>query len=251
VTRPMRMIFTWSIAAGLLAQTAASPAQTAVAPRVVPPLTVNVPANARMYVQIDPDRSGRMAAWREPDGTTRVVYQHRNPGGCTSDLRSTIFVDAVGAPVWEHHSGQKCEPRVQINESYTRSGSSGIWKTHLGNGEEDVIGKKFYTSAADVPEERAMLVRALLAAGNRLELMPEGDATLEPGLTVTVQVEKQAERVTHYRVYGLKSGQVSVWLDRRSELFAVDNILIRQGWEPVLGFLVRLTLRPAEYQSRR
>jgi len=230
----MRVIFTWCIAAALFAHTTASSGQVAVSSSSVPPLTTKVPEAARLYVQLDPGRPGRMAAWREPDGTTRVVYQHRNPDGCQTDLRSTIFVDAVGAPVWEQHTGQKCGPHVQINESYTRSGSSGIWKTHLGNGEEDVIGKKFYTSAADVPEERALLVRALLTAGNTLQLMPEGDGRLEKIGALMLKAGRRSELVTHYRVSGLKSGVSSVWLDSRGELFAVGDHFIRQGWEEVL-----------------
>jgi len=226
----MRMLFTW-LALGFLSQAPLSPAS-------VPPLTTKVPDAARLYVQLDPDRPGRMAAWREPDGTTRVVYQHRNPDGCQTDLRSTIFVDAVGAPVWEQHTGQKCSPRVQINESYTRSGSSGIWRTHLGNGEEDVIGKKFYTSAADVPEERALLVRALLAAGNALQLMPDGDGRVERVRTLTLKTGNQSVTVTQYRVVGLRSGTALVWLDSQGELFAVGDNFIRQGWEAVL-FQVR------------
>jgi hypothetical protein len=229
MTRPMRIIFTWSIAAGLFAQ--------AVSPGAVAPLTVSVPANARLYVQLDSDRPGRMAAWRDPDGTTHVVYQHRSPDGCATDLRSTILVDVVGAPIWEQHTGQRCSPRVQVNESYTRSGSSGLWKSHLGQGEADVIGKKFYTSAADVPEERALLVRALLAAGNQLQLMPEGDARLEKIRTITVKAANRSETVTHYRVLGLKSGPASVWLDSRTELFAAGDNLIRQGWETVTSLL--------------
>ena len=201
---------------------------------MIPPLTVGVPADARLYVQVDLERPGRMAAWREPDGTTRVVYQHQNPGGCQTDLRSTIFVDVVGAPVWERHTGQKCDPRVQIDESYTRSGSSGIWKSHLGNGDEDVIGKKFYTSAADVPEERALLVRALLAAGNTLQLMPAGDGRVEMKRAITVTAGNRSELITQYLVSGLRSGVASVWLDSRGELFAVGANFIRQGWEAVL-----------------
>jgi hypothetical protein len=224
----MQIAFTLWLSLGFLSQSPVSPAS-------VPPLTTTVPAAARLYVQLDPDRPGRMAAWREPDGTTRVVYQHRNPDGCATDLRSTIFVDVVGAPVWEQHTGQKCGPRVQINESYTRSGSSGIWKTHLGNGEEDVIGKKFYTSAADVPEERALLVRALLAAGNHLQLMPDGDGRVERVRTLALKAAGQSETVTHYRVFGLKTGTTSVWLDSRGELFALGENFIRQGWETVLA----------------
>jgi hypothetical protein len=234
----MRMLFTW-LAFGFLSQAPLSPAS-------VPPLTTKVPDTARLYVQLDADRPGRMAAWREPDGTTRVVYQHRNPDGCQTDLRSTIFVDAVGAPVWEQHTGQKCGPRVQINESYTRSGSSGIWKTHLGNGDEDVIGKKFYTSAADVPEERALLVRALLAAGNTLQLMPDGDGRVEKLQTMTVKAANRSETVTHYRVHGLKSGPASVWLDSHGELFAVGGNFIREGWESVLA-----EVRSSKFEVRK
>jgi len=222
----MRDIFVAIVAAGTLGQ-GTPPAA------VIPPLTIAVPASARLYVQLDAARPGRMAAWREPDGTTRVVYQHRNPDGCVTDLRSTIFVDVVGAPVWEQHTGQRCGPLVKIDESYTRSGSSGLWKSHLGQGEADVIGKKFYTSAADVPEERALLVRALLAAGNQLQLMPDGDARVEKARALAVRVAAREENVTEYRVQGLKSGPVSVWLDRRMELFAVGDNFIRQGWEGV------------------
>ena len=228
----MRLILALSFAANLLAQGSVSPA-------VIAPLTVKVPETARLYVQLEPTRPGRMAAWREPDGTTRVVYQHRNPDGCLTDLRSTILVDVVGAPIWEKHDGQKCTPRVQINETYTRSGSSGIWKTHLGSGEEDVIGKKFYTSAADVPEERALLVRALLSAGNRLDLMPEGGARVEEKRALTVKAGSRTERVTEYRVFGLKSGPVSMWLDSRTELFAIGDHFIRQGWEAALTQIAR------------
>ena len=228
----MPILLTWFLATGLLAQTPARPTP-------IPPLTVTVPETARLYVQLDPNHPGRMAAWREPDGTTRVVYQHRNPDGCMTDLRATILVDVVGAPIWEKHDGQKCSPRVQIGETYTRSGSSGIWKTHLGSGEEDVIGKKFYTSAADVPEERALLVRALLSAGNRLELMPEGNARVEEKRALTVKAAGRSETVTEYRVFGLKSGPVSVWLDSRTELFAIGDYFIRQGWESILAEIGR------------
>ena len=229
----MRILFTWLIAAGLQVQASPGPAVS------IPALDAKVPRYARHYVQVDPGRLGRMAAWREPDGTTYVVYQHRSPDKCVTSLESTILVDVVGAPVWEQHKGQLCGPRIQINESYTRSGSSGIWRTHRGSGEADVIGKKFYTSAADVPEERALLVRALLAAGNRLELMPAGVATLEQGQTMTIQLDKQTARITRYTVFGLSSGQVAVWLDSRMELFAVDNYLIREGWEWALPQLKR------------
>lgn len=207
--------------------------------RALRPWPVDVPANARLYVQLTSDRPGRMAAWRDPDGTLQVVYQHRNAGDCVTDIRSTIAVDAVGAVIWLRHTGQACEPTRSVNETYSRSGSLGRWQNHLGSGEGDVIGKKFFTSATDVPEERAQLVRALLAAGNQLQLLPAGEAHLERVQTLTLSAGNRTETVTHYRVHGLASGPSSVWLDGKGELFALNAELIRQGWEASAAVLGR------------
>jgi hypothetical protein len=180
-----------------------------------------------------------MAVWRDLDGTVEVVYRYRHTDACLTDIRSTISIDVVGAIVGLSHSGQTCQPVRPVRETYWRSGSLGLWQGPQGRGEGDVIGKKFFTSAISVPEERALLVRALLALGNRLDLLPEGQATLEAGPTLTVTSGRQQERVTLYRIDGLRTGPSTVWLDSRLELFALDSELIRQGWEASLPELRR------------
>lgn len=202
----------------------------------LPPLPAEVPANARLYVQLASDRPGRMAAWRDPDGTLQVVYRHRNPDGCLTDIRSTIGIDVVGAVIWLRHSGRSCQPERPVLETYVRSGNLGLWQSQQGRGSGDTTGKKFFTSATGVPEERAQLVRALLAAGNQLALLPEGEARLERVRTLTVNASGRSETVTEYRVHGLKSGPAAVWLDSRGELFALGDV-IREGWEPIAAEL--------------
>ena len=205
----------------------------------LPDLPAGVPPNARLYVRPAGAQPGRMAAWRGRDGTVEVIYRYRHADACLTDIRSTISLDVVGAIVGLKHAGQTCQPSQPLRETYTRSGSLGIWQGPQGRGEGDVIGKKFFTSAVSVPEERALLVRALLAAGNRVELLPAGEAVLEEGRTLTLTSGGQQERVTLYRITGLRTGPSSVWLDSRMELFALDGELVRQGWEASLPELRR------------
>ncbi len=205
--------------------------------------TVQIPANARTYVHLDPARPGRMAAWREDDFTTNVVYRFTDRAGCATAIESTIVVDVVGAPIWERHAGRICAPPGELNESYTRSGSMGIWKRPDSQGEADVIGKKFYTSAADVPEERALLVRALLAGGGELRLMPEGEARLTLLRALSVTAGGRTLTVTGYRVSisnaAARIADTVVWIDPRGDLFAIDGLLVREGWEAAMEVLRR------------
>jgi len=205
----------------------------------LPDLPAGIPSNARLYVRPAGARPGRMAAWRGRDGTVEVIYRYRHADACVTDIRSTISLDVVGAIVGLKHAGQTCQPSQPVRESYTRSGSLGIWQGPQGQGEGDVIGKKFFTSAIGVPEERALLVRALLAAGNRVELLPAGEAVLKEGRTLTLSSGGQQERVTLYRIDGVRAGPITVGLDSRMELFSLDGELVRQGWEASLPELRR------------
>ena len=205
----------------------------------LPPWPSDVPAGARLYTRLTPNQAGRMAAWRDPDGTLQVVYQHHGLAGCEVNVRSTITVDAVGVPIRLQHTGQTCDPRRVVNETYSRSGSTGRWQNAMEHGEGDTTGKKFYMSLTDVPEERAQLVRALLASGNRLDLLPNGEARLERVQELAVRAGGRTETITHYRIYGLGLGPSPVWLDGKSELFALTPDFIRQGWEAVATELAR------------
>lgn len=215
------------------------------AQRALPSLPADVPAKARHYISLNRDQPGRVAAWRGPDEALHVVSQQRHADGCLSDVRSTIAIDVVGAIVWLKHTGLGCQPRRAVDETYTRSGSLGLWKNHLGQGEGDVIGKKFYVSANASAEERAQLVRALLAGGNELNLLPQGKARVERIQTLAVKAAGESQAVTLYRVVlGPAQNTLLLWMDSSNELFATGD-LIRQGWESSATELRRVESRVA------
>jgi hypothetical protein len=198
----------------------------------LPALPADVPATARLYTQSAPDRPERMAAWMDADGTVQIVYHRRGPGDCLTNIRSVITLDAAGVPIRLQHAGQSCTPSRTVGENYYRAGSAGRWQNAVGQGEGDTAGKKFYASLTRLPEERALLVRAGIAFGGRVPLLPEGEAQIERVAERIVRAADRMERVTCYRVTGLDPTPTGVWLDSRGELFAFDG-LIRQGWEHV------------------
>jgi hypothetical protein len=221
----------------------ASVLASAPAQQSLPPLPGDVPTDARIYVRASPARPARMAAWTDPDGTVQLIFQDRSLAGCSADVRSTIILDAGAVPIRLQHTGQTCAPRRPVNEQYYRAGSAGRWRNAIEQGEGDTAGKKFYLSLTDLPEERALLVRAGLVSGGRVPLLPDGEALIERVQELNVRAGDRAERVTHYRVYGLDLGPSPVWLDSRGELFALDPGFIRQGWEHVAPELQRAQSR--------
>jgi hypothetical protein len=89
-----------------------------------------------------------------------------------------------------------------------------------------------------VPEETAILARALLATpGRRLALLPAGEATIETVGVVEVSSGGQTERVTQHAISGLGLEPSRIWLDERRELFASGDewgAIVRKGWEGAL-----------------
>ena len=119
-------------------------------------------------------------------GTYQVRLRYRE-ADCDVDVRSSITIDVAQVPVRETHRGQRCAPARTIDELYTRDGAAGVWRNEAEQGRGDTVGKKFYLSRTRVPEEMALLVRALLANGHRTQLLPRGEASVERGRQVTVR----------------------------------------------------------------
>ena len=198
----------------------------------LPALPAGVPDDARLYARNAGGSSGRMAAWRDPDGTIQIVYQLSAVADCQTNIQSVIILDAAGVPIRLQHTGQRCGPSRPVDEEYYRAGSAGRWRNANGQGEGDTAGKRFYVSLTDLPEERALLVRAGIASGGRVPLLPEGEAVVERAQELTIRAGDRTERVTLYRIAGLDVRPSAVWLDSRGELFAFGGF-IRQGWEAV------------------
>src|SRR5262249_29494937 len=154
------------------------------------------------------------------------VWTEITPGrdGIPTAVRNT-GVDYLEAPVDEH---------------FSMAGGKASWRNTAENGSKEAAGA-FYVSMNGPSEETALLARALLAAGGRLPLLPEGEARLDKAGERRLEEGGRALTVTEYLISGLDFAPTPLWLDADGKFFAGGGswlMVIRKGWESARPALI-------------
>src|SRR5207245_10852865 len=97
-----------------------------------------------------------------------------------------------------------------VDERFSVAAGKASWKNKAEQGEKPT-GKAFYASMYGPPEESAILARALLAAGGRLALLPDGEARIERVGERTAEADSRSLAVTQYALSGLDFSPSYVW----------------------------------------
>ena len=88
----------------------------------------------------------------------------------------------------------------------------------------------FYSAMYGPPEDSAVLARALLRAGGKLQLLPGGEASIRKA----GEADIRGAHVTAYEIAGLGFAPYEVWLDDQQNLFGLVSSwqsTIREGFE--------------------
>ncbi|SEK87891.1 Amidohydrolase family protein [Roseateles sp. YR242] len=138
--------------------------------------------------------------------------------GRGDQLQARWRLDARGLPVAYEVSGNDYW-KVPLTERFSVEGAQATWHSRVEQGSAAWPTQgAFYLPANAPPEFMGVLVRALRRApGQRLALLPAGEAWLDTG----AQVQAGARRLTLYRVGGIEFTPVPVWLDDKGETAAV------------------------------
>ena len=136
-------------------------------------------------------------------------------------------VDAQGLPVAYDAEGNDYW-KVPLAEHFDVTAGKATWKNRIEAGSADWSAPgAFYLPANAPPEFMGVLARALLKApGQRLRLLPAGEAWLERGTHVAVA----GHVLALYRIRGIEFTPVPVWLDEKGATAAVID-----DWFEVLG----------------
>jgi imidazolonepropionase-like amidohydrolase len=172
------------------------------------------------------------------DGATRTVDFEFNDRGRGPKTHTVVTIDEHGVPVSETTTGNDYL-KAAVDERVSASDG----KLHYANKAErgDGATDAFYVGMYSPPEETALLVRALLAHGGSMKLLPAGEATLKKGETVALD---DGTKVTRYEITGLGFTPYAVWLDANNEYFGnVDSwaSVIREGYESSIPKLLAIT----------
>jgi len=206
--------------------------QGATASSVVPPLPEGVPSSAALHsILMSGNAAGTQATWPGEDGKLHVFFEF-NDRGRGPKIWTEIGTGPDGIPTSLVNTGVDYL-KGPVDERFAVANGRASWKNKAEHGETP-FAKAFYASMYGPSEELALLARALLAAGGRLPLLPDGEARIERVGERSVEVDGGARTVTQYLISGLDFSPTTIWLDAEQKLFAQGAMwfmVIRKGAE--------------------
>jgi imidazolonepropionase-like amidohydrolase len=185
-----------------------------------------------------------------PDGSRAFTFEYSDRGRGPK-IRSRVRLDAEGFPVSVETEGNDYL-KAPVSESLNFSDGVARWKNTAETGERKLTSKAFYVGMYSVPEETAMLARALLKSPTkRLPLLPEGEASITATGEMRLQNGAATRRVRSYEISGLYYTPTTIWLDEDGAFFASVSswmTLIREGWESSAPLLLK---KQDEHEAER
>ncbi len=168
-----------------------------------------------------------------PNGVTQADYGFSERGR-GDQIHARWFLDAQGLPVAYDADGNDYW-KVPLAEHFDVTAGKATWKNRIEAGSADWAAPgAFYLPANAPPEFIGVLARALLKApGQRLRLLPAGEAWMERGTRLAVA----GRTLTLYRIGGIEFTPVPVWLDDKGATAAVID-----DWFEVLADALKPSL---------
>jgi len=167
------------------------------------------------------------------DGTRTMSYEY-NDRGRGPKLTARVQLDADQVPVSLEMEGVDYL-KAPVAEKFTFANGVARWKNSAEAGEQKLAGHAFYLTTQGLPEELGWLAHALLKApGQRMALLPAGEASIKRADELSVGDGANKRHVTAYLIEGLGFSPSTVWLDDEQGFFAsVDRFysVVRAGWE--------------------
>ena len=180
--------------------------------------------------------AGSMTASRHSPEELRFHFEF-NDRGRGPKLDGVYRLDAAGAPVAYEADGNHYMKGV-VAERFALAAGAASWKTRGEEGSARPSGPAFFTSFDGPPLELGLLAAALARApGNRLALLPAGEAVGRRAAELEVSAGGETRRVALWEITGLSFEPAQVWLDERNEYFASPGewlAVAPAGWEAVL-----------------
>ncbi len=207
------------------------------------------PDTTRCTVLIASRPAGSQVSWAEADGTLRYTFEF-NDRGRGPKVSERVVLGRDGLPVLVEVSGNDYLKNA-VDERFARRGRRAAWRSSSEADSSTAPG--FYTSVDGVPEETAVLARALRKApGGRLEMLPGGEARIEKVGELTLRGATDSTVASYYAIHGLGLSPTPIWLDPDGRFFAQGGgawfMVIRKGFETSVPALLEAQ---DKYATRR
>ena len=182
--------------------------------------------------------AGTQTVTAEADGA-RVEYSY-NDRGRGDRIVAQWTLDASGVPVSYEGRGNDYM-KAPVEETFSFADGKANWRNRTEQGERVLEAPAFYVPANAPPEMLGVLARALLKApGQRLALLPMGEARIEAAGEAAVDHDGRRVVLRQYRISGLGFTPQAVWLDADGETVAMVSAwfsVLPQGREAIASTL--------------
>jgi hypothetical protein len=198
-------------------------------------------ATERSAVLLLGNAAGHQQVEYLPDGEVKVHFEFTDRGrGPALDTKYRVGANGTLTSVETRGVDYLKTP---VEERYAASGTTHQWKNSAEDEKRESSTPAFYLSLESPPEELTLLIRAALKApGQKLALLPSGEARVAAVGTFTVKGKAGSRRVRLYSVSGIDLVPGYVWLDEQQRFFASDSSwmkIVREGFEDTLEQITR------------
>jgi hypothetical protein len=214
----------------------------ATAPAVAPARPSAAAGELRYDVRMAGNHAGSATsrtAQSDAGAVWNFTYEY-NDRGRGPQVNVQAVVDRHGVPTRLDVNGFDYYKKP-VTEHFEAADGKAAWKNPAEVGQKEYFGRAYYLDMEGSPLEMGLLARALLGAGGRIAVLPDGGARIEEVKSVMAQGPGFARTVHLYEISGLGFEPAYVWLDDRQGLFAIHDgwqDLILEGWGSALGALV-------------
>ncbi len=207
----------------------------------LPALPADIPKDATIWMLLN-DRSpaGQDAVWTAADGTIHEFFQF-NDRGRGPKTYTTYRLDSRGIVTSEETTGNDYM-KNPVSENFSTKGTSASWKSQVEDGHDNNAGGRFFVGLDAGPASTFLLAQALLKNGDKLPLLPGGEAKLTALKVVLVEANGKKVNAALYQIEGLDFSPTYLWLDDQHNAFAVVqgwSGIIRAGFESTFGALYK------------
>jgi cytosine/adenosine deaminase-related metal-dependent hydrolase len=209
--------------------------------QMAPAAAATAAAPTRYTLLLMGNKAGFETSAQDPDGSLQLYFEFSDRGRGPK-VTEHIRLNKDSLPVELTNTGNDYL-KAPVDERFSLNQGKASWKNRAEEGEKQISDRPFYVSISGVPEENAILARALLAAGGRLPLLPEGEASIEKRGELKIGAKGQSRTVVQYAINGLDFTPTPIWLDQDGKFFATVSgswfAVVPEGWDSSVEALAK------------
>lgn len=217
----------------------------------VPPAAKTPGEELRYSVFLGLKPSGHVTFRVDPGGEGLLTLEVSDRGR-GQKISNEFLLDSAGIPRKIHLTGRDYW-QSPVDERFEITGGKAVWSNGAEKGEKTLSHPAFYYTLLGGHQELGILAMALVRAPNhRLDMLPEGETSLERIGSTRLTSKGRTVDLTLYGISGLGHETFYIWMESPNAFFGrYDGFasVVREGWEDALPDLIKAQIEAVAHST--